>query len=354
METIWVYPAILILITLSIVMMRLIIPRLINYLKGKGKIGIDVHKLDKPEVAEMGGISILIVATVLALLTVIPLLFFIDPITSVIILQLLVFVSVIGIAGIIGIIDDLYRLGSKIKPILVASASFPLIIANLFYYEQIFSTDPYFPLLGPTFRITILYWLLVPLAVTMAANAVNMMDVVNGSMSGPCTVIFITLLICSLIKHPISIIGALLSSIMLGCLLVFYLFNRFPAKIFAGDVGALTIGAALAVIGVMGGLEVVTVVAAIPLIINAFQMLTSVRGFVEGRKIKVRPSIVKDDGTIAASTNIKAPMTLMRIVMVKGPLKEPEIARQFLVLTLFCAILAILTAFLTYHVNILG
>ncbi|MDD1776866.1 MAG: hypothetical protein LUQ65_01775, partial [Candidatus Helarchaeota archaeon] len=219
------------------------------------------------------------------------------------------------------------------------------------YLNKVFNPLPDFPLVGAGFNIDYLYWILVPVGIAMAANAVNMIDVVNGSMSGPCVIIFGVLLICSLLKQPMSEVGVLLSAIMLGVMLIFYKYNRFPAKVFSGDVGSLAIGGALGAIAIMGGLEVVTIVVAMPLIINAFQILASVRGFVEGRKHKSRPSIVKSDGTIAASTDNKAPLTLMRIIMAKKPLKEPEIARNFTSLTIFCGILAIITLILTDYLK---
>jgi len=338
---------IIILFVVSLVLMRVLLPFFMKWLKEKGKIGIDVHKLNKPEVTEMGGITILIVACVVAL---IPMIFINDFIIR---MQIIIFISVVGLVGLIGLLDDLYRLGSKIKPLLTAGASLPLIIANLILIQggqKIFSIDPNFPLVGNAFQITVLYWLLIPIAIAMAANAVNMMDVVNGAMSGPCIVVFGTLLICSLMKNPISEIGALLSAIMLGVMIIFYKYNRFPARIFSGDVGAFTIGGALAMIAIMGGLEVVTIVVAMPFVVNAFQILSSVRGFVEGRKIKERPSIVQPDGKIAATRGAKAPITLMRLTMAKGPLKENEIARHFMVLTLFCGVLAIITMILTYYI----
>lgn len=351
MDVTWVIPLVLILLAFSSLIMRIILPRLIQFLKGKGKIGIDVHKLDKPEVAEMGGVGVLIVACISAT---IPLILFDNFIVKI---QMVVFISVIGLAGLIGLVDDLFRLGSKIKPLLVAGASFPLLLANYFYYNEIFYVDPKFPLIGEAFRLTYIYPLLIPVAITMAANAVNMIDVVNGSMSGPSIIIFATLLICSLTKpiyDQFAITGAFLSAIMLGVIIIFFLYNRYPAKVFAGDTGALTIGAGLALVGIMGRLEIVTVIVAIPLVINAFQLLASVRGFVEGRKLKSRPSIVKSDGTLAASTDIKAPLTLMRIVMARGPLKEPEITRQFIKLTLFCSVLAFVTHYLVEYINILA
>jgi UDP-N-acetylglucosamine--dolichyl-phosphate N-acetylglucosaminephosphotransferase len=345
MEPIWICFWAVILIIVSIVLMRIIQPWLIKELRAKGKIGIDVHKLDKPEVAEMGGISILIVACTVAVLPII----FTDLV--IVRIQIIVFMGVVGIAGIIGLIDDLYGLGSKMKPLLVAGASIPLLIANFVYLNQIFNPWPDFPLVGQGFNIDYLYWILVPIGIAMAANAVNMIDVVNGSMSGPCVIIFGVLLICSLLKQPVSEVGVLLSAIMFGVMLIFYKYNRFPAKVFSGDVGSLAIGAALGAIAIMGGLEVVTIVVAMPLIINAFQILASVRGFVEGKKHKSRPSIVKSDGTIAASTDNKAPLTLMRIIMAKKPLKEPEIARNFTSLTIFCGVLAIITLILTDYIK---
>ncbi|MHA1132436.1 MAG: hypothetical protein ACTSQI_09455 [Candidatus Helarchaeota archaeon] len=343
MADIWIFIITIIVIAVSIVLMRIILPPFIKKLKEKGKIGIDVHKPERPEVAEMGGLSILIVACITAL---IPMIFYDNFFVRV---QMVVFIAVIGLVGLIGILDDLYELGAKIKPLLVACASFPLLITNFIWFNQMFNPNPWFPLIGPGFRITILYWLLIPVAITVAANAINMADVLNGSMSGPGIVIFATLLICSLVRPTISVTGAFLSGIMLGCMLVFYKYNRFPAKIFSGDTGTLTIGAALALTGIMGGLEVVTIIVAIPFVINAFQLLASVRGLVEARKIKQRPSIPKPDGTIAANTDVKAPMTLMRIIMAKGPMKEPDISRQFLVLTIFCAGLAIITHILTFY-----
>jgi UDP-N-acetylglucosamine--dolichyl-phosphate N-acetylglucosaminephosphotransferase len=343
MEPIWICFWAVILLVVSIIVMRIIQPWLIKELRARGKIGIDVHKLDKPEVAEMGGISVLIVACAVAVL---PLIFTDQFIVKI---QMLVFMGVVGIAGIIGLIDDLYGLGSKMKPLLVAGASIPLLIANFVYFNQVFNPKPDFPLVGPGFEIDIVYWMLVPVGIAMAANAVNMIDVVNGSMSGPCVIIFGVLLICSLLK--LSEVGVLLSSIMLGVMLIFYKYNRFPAKVFSGDVGSLAIGAAMGAIAIMGGLEVVAIVVGMPLIINAFQILASVRGFVEGRKHKSRPSIVKSDGTIAASTDNKAPLTLMRIIMAKKPLKEPEIARNFTSITIFCGILAIITLIFTYYLK---
>ena len=75
MDDIWIWIFTVILFSVSIILMQLILPRLIKKLKEKGKIGIDVHKLDKPEVAEMGGISVLIVACLMAL---VPLFFWND------------------------------------------------------------------------------------------------------------------------------------------------------------------------------------------------------------------------------------------------------------------------------------
>ncbi|MEE9282954.1 MAG: hypothetical protein V3U49_02630, partial [Nitrososphaerales archaeon] len=70
-------------------------------------------------------------------------------------------------------------------------------------------------------------------------------------------------------------------------------------------------------------------------------------GFVEHSKIKVRPTIVLDDGRLMAEKSRKAPVTLVRLIASDGPLGEREIVRIIFALTAFSAFLATLVAVLT-------
>ena len=315
--------------TISFIITFILVPFLIRKFKEKGIVGVDVHKPEKPEIPEMGGLSILIsiiVSTVFLIIVCNNLTKFFTT-----------FLMVVVVVGIIGAIDDIKPLNPKLKPTLTALASLPIIIFGTYVPR------PVFPIIGKT-RLTIVYPLLIIAGLAVSTNAVNMLDVFNGSMAGTCSILLLTLLISSIILG--SNIGILLSAIMLGSLIAFFYYNKYPAKIFSGDVGSLTVGAAIATIAVMGRLEIVTIVAMMPHIMNGFHSLASIGGLLERRQIKARPTKVLADGRLAASKDPKAPITLARLILAGGPLYENEVVKVFILLSIYSGVLAILTALL--------
>ncbi len=337
----------------------LIMPYVIKAMKRRSIVGIDVHKLDRPEVAEMGGVGILFGVTVACLV-----LFLGSGLIGLGIFdfRILVFLAVLLIAGVIGAIDDLKPLGPKVKPLLTTLACLPI----LFYtwtlillglippFLPAYIPYPFLPFLG-TAQITIVYPLiLIPLAIAITSNAVNMTDVFNGVMPITTIIIFIALLIVSLFMMVIGIpeagLGLLFSSVMIGTLFAYYYYNRNPAKVFAGDTGSLLVGAAIGAVAIMGRLEIVAIVALLPAIMNAFYSLVSIGGLLERRQMKTRPTVFQEDGTLAASSDPKAPITLTRLVVARGPLTEQLITLSLATLTLASSILAILTVFLIPYV----
>ncbi len=106
----------------------------------------------------------------------------------------------------------------------------------------------------PFFGVIQMGWLFVPFAVFVIiafANAFNITDGLDGLASG---VLMIALgafwvLSASILDTPLSLFIAL----WLGGLLAFLYFNIYPARIFLGDVGALSFGATLAVVGLILG-----------------------------------------------------------------------------------------------------
>ncbi|MHA1832882.1 MAG: hypothetical protein ACTSV7_02745 [Candidatus Baldrarchaeia archaeon] len=315
--------------TISFIITFILVPFLIRKFKEKGIVGVDVHKPEKPEIPEMGGLSILIsiiVSTVFLIIVCNNLTKF-----------FITFLMVVVVVGIIGAIDDIKPLNPKLKPTLTALASLPIIIFGTYVPR------PVFPIIGKT-RLTIVYPLLIIAGLAVSTNAVNMLDVFNGSMAGTCSILLLTLLISSIILG--SSIGILLSAITLGSLVAFFYYNKYPAKIFSGDVGSLTVGAAIATIAVMGRLEIVTIVAMMPHIMNGFHSLASIGGLLERRQIKARPTKVLADGRLAASKDPKAPITLARLILAGGPLYENEVVKVFILLSIYSGVLAILTALL--------
>ena len=320
-----------------------------RYFLKKGIYGHDVHKADKPKVAEMGGVGVLIVLLVVIICCIFIYPDFWEHFTVAAIVILLV--------GLIGIWDDLKALGAITKPFLLLIPSIPLIVwqlvANPSFASDgllLFSPNPHLPLIGQV-RITVIYWLLVPFAITVLANSTNMLDVMNGST--PVTMMFVsgTGIISTIlfyIKGIINVPGIVLSILLFSCLFAFFWFNKYPAKIFCGDTGSLTIGATIALVAIFGRIEIIIIVAMMPQIMNSFQIIHSVRGFRERREIKERPTKVLEDETVKANAHEKAPLTLTRWLVAREPMKEFEIVSSMGILSFFSSVLAIITMLLIY------
>jgi len=184
---------------------------------------------------------------------------------------------------------------------------------------------------------------MIPIAIAVTSNAVNMMDPFNGTMSGTCSILTLVLLVSSIFLGKED--ATLLSAGLLGTLLAFYYFNRYPSRVFSGDVGSLSVGAAIGAIAVIGRMEVVTLVAFMPQIMNAFYGLSTIGKLYERREVS-RPIRILEDGRLAASSDPKAPITLARVILARGPLTEREATRVFMMLSAIAGVLAFLTMYL--------
>ena len=103
---------------------------------------------------------------------------------------------------------------------------------------------------------------LVPAEVVVAANAVNMLAGFNGLEVGMGVIALGSLAIIAASLHATTAIILLLSG--LGALLGVLYFNWYPAKIFVGDVGTLSIGALIAAAVIIGNFETAGVIVIIP------------------------------------------------------------------------------------------
>ncbi len=307
----------------------LTIPSLASLFKRRGITGIDVHKLDKPRIPEMCGLSVIVGLTAASL--------FSSELFGVHSQEIAAFLGTVLIAGTIGVIDDLRPLSPKLKPILTALAAIPILLLGTY------DPHPVFPLIG-TIRLTILYPFLIPFAIAVPANAVNMLDVFNGSMSGTLAIVSVALaLVLALSGNQTT---ASLALALVGSLLAFYLFNRYPARVFCGDTGSLAAGAAVGALSVIGRIEAVTIVALTPYIMNAFYGLASIGRLYERREIRSRPVRLRDDGFLEVTTDRNAPVTLTRLILAEGPLREQQVVLFMLALTALSSALAVLAFFL--------
>ncbi|HJN57800.1 MAG TPA: UDP-N-acetylglucosamine-1-phosphate transferase [Nitrososphaerales archaeon] len=304
-------------------------PMLIKILSKRGSLVEDYHKPDRPLIPQPGG-PVIFIALVLG-----------ESIVYVITGAngALALIFVTAIAGIIGILDDIYTLGGVLKPTLLIIASFPILILGTYNFHI------EFPIFGDV-RLSIIYPILVLLAIPVTANTVNTIDVLNGAVTGFIAISSIPLIFALVLKGSID--TALMVLPLLSVTLGFFIFHKFPSKIFPGDSGSLSLGALYGAIAIVGGIEIIGVVALLPAILNSFFFLSSVKRLVEGKTIKKRPVNVLSGNRLEASKNGSAPITLVRLILADGPLLEKEIVQNILILTAFSSFLAIITAILTW------
>lgn len=212
--------------------------------------------------------------------------------------NLLIFYFVIFIFATFGILDDLVNVGRTLK--IFAPFFMALPIALL-----VSDTIVWIPFIGNIDFLYFFTFLIAPLFVMVVANLVNMHSGFNGLQSGlSLIVIFFIIIRVFMFKNFES---ALYIIPIFGALLAFYLFNRYPSKMFEGNAGSLSIGAAIGGYCVLQeNMEFFLVFLFIPHIVNfllfVYWRLTHVKAPKFGR--------LREDGTI----EVPNPLTLKWII----------------------------------------
>jgi UDP-N-acetylglucosamine--dolichyl-phosphate N-acetylglucosaminephosphotransferase len=303
--------------------------------------GVDGHKLEKYMVTEMGGIAVIIGYTIaLATVAVLLSMEYSNFNVSYVAAALGTFI----LAGLVGFFDDLYKMSHKIKPLLLLACALPLILllagkpelnilSYTFNFADIFGMD-----------LRLLYWLIiVPLAVTGAANVVNMLAGFNGLMSSLAIVSCSAMAVLASANGQIEVV--FIFTTMVGAQLAFLHYNKYPARIFPGDVGTLSFGALFAAGIVIGNIEIQGAIAFAPQIANASMALLSVGAFFEEkqfRKEKLSALKLWSDGRLSF-TRLEKPITLCKVILLNRPQKENELVFKVVLLSFISAFFAIVT-----------
>ncbi|MDG6909186.1 MAG: hypothetical protein JRM79_04760 [Nitrososphaerota archaeon] len=256
-----------------------------------------------------------------------------------------------GVAFAIGLVDDLYVLGGKTKPLLLLLAGLAF-VSMAVLQPTLYRADIYFPILGDTAPHFIIYTILAVAAFPVVANAFNMMDAFNGEISWFTLLTSLALLagvtLRALFQSGFSVSRVASTLPLVGVAGAFLAYNRFPSKAFDGDSGSLMFGAAFAGLAVTGGVEIAAIIAIVPAILNSFYTLSSVRGFVERRKMASRPTYIGEDGLLHASVEKDAPNTLVRLVLLTSSMTELELVASIVALTAVACVFSVATSVLTW------
>jgi UDP-N-acetylglucosamine--dolichyl-phosphate N-acetylglucosaminephosphotransferase len=289
-----------------------------------GFTAVDIHKPSKTLVARSGGVALMF-SLILGLA--------IGRLLGVVDRSLTPYLVAALIAGTMGFIDDLVHLGVKLKLALFAIPSLPVLV-----YEA-YCPRPYVPLVG-YLRLTVIYPLLVVLAYDVLANAFNMCDTHNGIVPTVFLMYCTSILVAVALPGPEPLKGfytllALASATVLG----YSPLNIYPAKMLNGNTGSHFIGALVASLSIASRREYLSIMLLMPQILNGFLILSSVG--IKSKELIERPTRV-DRGIILPNCSSRAPLSLVRLLVLSRGLTEKELIRNYLILQVANNIVALL------------
>jgi len=234
----------------SLVSIQLISPRL----RRAGIVGADVHKPDRPKIPEMGGLA-LVAGFGAALLLGIGLVTFYRAFPARLV-EVLAVLSTVLLVTLVGVLDDLLNIRQWIKALLPFVAALPLVVVRVGHEVM---TIPGLGRVdfGPFYAL-----ILVPLGITGAANALNMLAGFNGLEVGMAAAAMAGLLGISVHIKATEATFILLAG--LGSALGVLPSNWYPARVFIGDVGTLSLGAIIASAVILGNFEWAGIIVIIP------------------------------------------------------------------------------------------
>ncbi len=227
-------------------------PQVAQFMKVRKITGRDVHKPIQPEIPEMGGVSYLLSLTV------------VFGLASLLLreMKIAAILAVLLLTSLIGAYDDLKGLHQLKKLGLTIFAGLPL----LFFVED---TSLDFIVFSVDFSYS--YYVLVLLAVAACSNATNILAGFNGEEAGMGAIASFSLGVCALLLS--RTVPQLILFSLCGALTAFLIFNRYPAHVFPGDVGTLSIGGLIASSVILGKMEILGFFALLPAITEFFLKL---------------------------------------------------------------------------------
>lgn len=201
--------------------------------------------------------------------------------------------------GLIGFVDDYRKItrknsrGISGKARLAAEIFIALFVGTVLYMKPEFTSNitiPFFKTVLPNLGWA--YILLAAFIIVGAANAVNLTDGLDGLAIGPIIICFMTYLFLAYFAGNIKIAAylqipyvagtgelAILCGAMVGAGLGFLWYNTYPAQVFMGDVGALSLGGALGTLALLTKQEILLAIVGGIFVLETFSVIFQVGWF---------------------------------------------------------------------------
>ncbi len=158
--------------------------------------------------------------------------------------------------GLIGFVDDYIKVVKKRNLGLTAAQKFlmqlglAVVYIGALYLMGLLETDIYIPFVKAS--VTLPVWLYIPFVLFVivgVVNAVNLTDGLDGLAASVTAVVAFTMAAAAYIVFGSAGLSVF-SAAMLGGMIGFLLYNKYPAKVFMGDTGSLFLGAAVALMAI--------------------------------------------------------------------------------------------------------
>jgi UDP-N-acetylglucosamine--dolichyl-phosphate N-acetylglucosaminephosphotransferase len=303
-------------------------------------LGKDMNKINRPFVCELGGVpvflSFILSILLVFLLNYVFIIIFNLDFSLLNLIQFSLVLLTLFLIFFLGFIDDIlgWKKGiSQIQHFLMPIIfSIPMIV-----YALIFDVSSiYIPLIG-ILNVSFIYaFIFVPVAITATSNSLNLLAGYNGFEAGMGIIIFLTISIFSLFLGNFTLLIILFAWI--GALLGFLKFNKFPSKIFPGDIITLVNGAFIGICAIILGLE----------LLIAFLIVLFILEFI----IKARHSFKTECFGITLKNGIIKPNpkggSLIHFVLRRGKFTEKKLVFTFYIIQGIISLISLILFYIVY------
>jgi len=306
----------------------------INITKKAGRMLVpDMNKFHKPMIPKTGGIAVIISITLGLSVYLFFKIFIIGTFTN--LNEIFLIMITFLLAGFIGMIDDIFGWRKSLtgwqKILMTIPIAIPLMVTN------IGSSTIILPIIGKIGAGLFYPLLLVPIGLIGATNGFNLLAGYNGLEAGLATIIFSLLGLVAFISGEIFL--SMVALIIVSVLLIFFLFNKFSAKIFPGNSFTYAIGALIACFAIIGNMEKIALILFLPFI---FEGILKARGNFRAESL-AKPN---EDNNLEMPYNRIYSLTHISILFLKKIKKkayEIDVTRLLLILEIIIAALIIVT-----------
>lgn len=274
-------PILFIPLVVCFIITSILLPKWIYKCHKVGYLWEDKNKYTKAKYVAASGGFIVIIAFITGLLSFIAIENVIGK--QSIAMTMFCVVSVVLLAALVGFVDDVLDLSKRFRIFFILIASIPLIVISAGEHQMLL---PIFGLVNLGIFYTLI---IIPVVVVGVTTTYNFLAGFNGLEAGQGIIIlsFLSFIAYKTGSAWLSLIGLC----MVASLVVFYMYNKYPAKTFPGDILTYSIGALIVTMAILGNFEKIAAFIFIPYII---EMILKLRGKLKKQSF----CIPQEDGSL--------------------------------------------------------